>query len=93
MASDRVAYHLEVQRRLRGLLANVAGMLESEPTRQIEELIDANEVGLALEFMVGYLVEGDRRVSSDALTEIDDLAHTMGISDNIRDERAQLSGG
>jgi len=48
---------------------------------------------LALECTVGYLAEGDRRVSADVLTEIDDLARTMGISDAIRDERAQLLGG
>jgi len=40
-----------------------------------------------------YLAEGDRRVSSDALTEIDDLADAMGIVDAIREERAQLAGG
>lgn len=93
MASHRFAYYQEMQRRLRDLLANVARMLEAEPTRQIEELIDANEIAIALEFMVDYLVDTDRRVSSDVLTEIDDLAHTMGISDAIRDERAQLLGG
>ncbi len=92
MASDRAVYYQELRRRLRGLLANVAGMLESEHTLQIEEFIDANEVGLALECTVGYLVEADRPVPGDVLTEIDDLAHTMGNSDAIRDERAQLSG-
>jgi len=94
MASHpRAVYYQEMQRRLRGLLASVAGMLESEPTRQIEELIEANEVGLALEFTVDYLVGADRPVPADVLAEIDDLAHTMGNSDAIRDERAQLLGG
>ncbi len=93
MASHRFAYYQEMQRRLRDLLASVATMLEAEHTLQLEEFIDANEIGLALECTVGYLVEADRRVSSDVLTEIDDLARTMGNSDAIRDERAQLSGG
>jgi len=72
-------------------MAHLDRMLNAE--QNVEEFIDAYELGIALEWTVGYLAEADQRVSSDVLTKIDDLAHTMGISDNIRDERAQLPGG
>lgn len=73
------AYYRDLQRRLRGLLIALGDRLPAADRRQIEEFIDVNECGLALETIGDALAEDGVRVEQATLDEIARLAETMGL--------------
>jgi len=61
------------------LLAALASSLTSYDVVQIQELVEANELGVAFENFCTQLYERDAVCSSDQLNEITSIGTAMGI--------------
>lgn len=71
--------HEEVQGRTRGLLITLAPQLPAVTVGIVDEMIDANECGVALEIMSEMLVESGGVISEAALSEVASLVEEMGL--------------
>jgi hypothetical protein len=71
----------EVQGRLRGLLITVADQLPTFTVGLVDEMIGANECGLALETMSEMLVESDGRIEREVVVATEELVRFMGLDD------------
>jgi hypothetical protein len=71
----------ELQGRLRGVLIAVAEQLPSVTVGLVNEMIDANECGVALETISEMLVESGARIDVGELLDVERLAHDMGLED------------
>lgn len=87
------AYYERSQQRLRRLVVNLQDRLSPADRALVDEFIDANECGLALETIVDGLVEDGVRLDATLLDEIDDLAETMRLSPNLVDRLTSPVGG
>ena len=87
----RPSYYMELQAAMRELLAMVAGRLPSQTVSLVEELIDANECGVALETLAEMLEESHIRVSDDGLVALSRLVAVMSLDEAIV-ERARSRG-
>jgi hypothetical protein len=67
------------EERLRLLLPTLAGRLGSQDARSVEELIDHNECGVALENMCAQLHEFDAALSTTELDELRLIASLLGV--------------
>ncbi len=76
--------------RLDGLSAACRGFLTDEQALLIQEFVDASEFGVALDWLVAYLAEGQARVPAATVEEIDRLADAMGILGSIAEERGAI---
>ena len=81
----------ELARRLGGLSAACRGFLTYEQALLIQEFVDVSEFGVALDWLVAYLAEGQARVPASTVEEIDHLAGIMGISGSIAEERGAIA--
>jgi hypothetical protein len=70
-------YYQEIEDRLRAVLAGVADLLPVTTAAFVGDLLDHNELGLALEVMVDVLVESRATVRKDLVADLSDLARTM----------------
>ena len=86
MTERAAAPHEEVQGKARGLLIELASQLPSVTVGLVEEMIDANECGVALEIMSEMLVESRAVVSPDQLAMVSELVRIMRL-DSINVER------
>jgi hypothetical protein len=86
MTERPTSEHEEVQGRARGLLIAVAPKLSSVTVGLVDEMIDANECGVALEIMSEMLVESRAAISSEDLAMMNELVRTMRL-DPISVER------
>lgn len=71
----------ELQGRLRGLLITVADQLPAFTVGLVDEMIGANECGLALETMSEMLVESDSRIECDVVVAVEELVRLMGLDE------------
>lgn len=71
--------HEEVQGRVRGLLITVAPQLLAVTVGIVDEMIDANECGVALEIMSEMLVESGAVISAETLSDVSSLVEEMGL--------------
>jgi hypothetical protein len=74
-------YYLDLEQRLRSLLAEVAGLLPAEDADQVAEFLDHGEYGLALETLADALTAQGRPVPRLAFASITGLVETMGMDD------------
>ncbi len=79
MTSWPAARHEEVQGRVRGLLIAVAPQLPAVTVGIVDEMIDANECGVALEIMSEMLVESGAVISEQSLSDVSSLVEEMGF--------------
>jgi hypothetical protein len=70
-----------VQRRLRCLLITVADQLPAFTVGLVDEMIGANECGLALETMSEMLVESDGRIEREVVVATEELVRLIGLDD------------
>ena len=87
------AYYRDLQRRLRELLTVLGDRLLPDDRRMVEELIDVNECGLALETIVDALEEMAVEVDQSTVDEIARLAETMGLPSEQVGRRPPLGVG
>ena len=76
-------YYEEIAGILRGLLVRLDDRLASESVTLASELIDVNELGLALEFVADWLAEEELPVSSDERADMLALAARMQMGDRV----------
>lgn len=86
MTDRSAARYEEIQGRVRGLLITLAPQLPAKTVGIIDEMIDANECGVALEIMSEMLVESGGRIPKDSLLEVTALVDEMGL-DQINADR------
>lgn len=79
MTGKSSGYYEELQGQLRGLLIEVSDQLPSFTLGLVDELIDANECGVALETLSEMLVESGAAISSDTLDGILLLVDAMDL--------------
>jgi hypothetical protein len=71
--------HEDVQGRARGLLITVAPQLPAVTVGIVDEMIDANECGVALEVMSEMLVESEAVISEEILRQVASLVDELGL--------------
>jgi hypothetical protein len=76
----------EVQGRVRGLLITLAPQLPAVTVGLVDEMIDANECGVALEIMSEMLVESGGVISEKSLSDVASLVDDIGL-DRVKVER------
>lgn len=77
------AYYEAIRGRVRGVLIAVADVFASQQVGLVDELIDANEAGVALEMLVGMLAETHSAVSSEVVHQIERLVMDMELSSDV----------
>lgn len=73
------AYHEEMQGRVRGVLIALESKMSSEEAHSVGDLIDNNEYGIALEWLVDTLVEEGIAVEAPLLDDIQALLNRMKL--------------
>jgi len=84
MTSD--AAHDHIRGRVRGLLIAVADQLPAVTAGLVDELLDANEQGVALEMLSEMLVESNARIPPDVLMVFEEVVDEMQL-DRLNVER------
>jgi hypothetical protein len=72
-------YYQEIEDGLRAVLAGVADLLPVDTVAFVDDMLDHNELGIALEVMVEALVESRAAVRKDLVGDLSDLARTMQL--------------
>jgi hypothetical protein len=76
---SRLQSYDELQGALRALLIMVADQLPTSTVDLVQEMIDANECGVALETVSEMLVASDASIPSSALKVVADLTSSMDL--------------
>lgn len=69
----------DLQGRLRGVLIAVSDQLPPFTVGLVDEMIDANECGIALETMSEMLVESSGRIEDHVVAAVERLVDYMGL--------------
>ena len=77
MTSD--AFYDHIRGRVRGLLIAVADQLPAVTVGLVDDLLDSNEQGVALEILSEMLVESNARISTDVLSVFGELVDEMQL--------------
>lgn len=77
------SYYEEIAGRLRGLLIRLSDRPPAKDLTLIDEFIDGNELGLALEQMADVLCEDGAPVSRDERTDMLALVDRMMMDDRV----------
>jgi len=72
---------IEIEQRLRRLLDQFSKDLPTEQLKDMKELVDAGEPGVALENYCTQLVEYDISAPSTIVAELKELGEAMGIDE------------
>jgi hypothetical protein len=77
------AYYLDLQERLRSLLAEISQQLSAAEANQVVDYIDHNECGLALELLIYFLGDQDLRpITRSVFDSITGLIATMHLDEH-----------
>ncbi len=76
-------YYEDLQGQLRGLLIALEGRLTRDQAALLNELVDANESGVALEMMIDILSQQGEPIARQLLEQMVRLAERMGLSTTI----------
>lgn len=77
------AYYEEIAGHLHGLLIRLDDRLPGKDITQVAEFIDANELGLALEWMADALSEEEQPLAPDERTDMLALVERMRMDDRV----------
>lgn len=80
--------HDHIRGRVRGLLISLAEQLPPVTVGLVDELLDANEQGIAVEILSAMLVESKARISPELMAVFVDLVEEMNL-DPLNVERLQ----
>ena len=75
--------HADVTGRIRGLVIMLDDKITVEQSRAVDELVDADEFGPALEQLAGVLAETATSLPDDLRTDFDRLATQVGNRDRV----------
>jgi hypothetical protein len=76
-------YYEQLRGRTRGLLISVDHWFPPNQSSLLDELIDANECGVAVEMISSMLEEFHADVTPDEATAVDDLVRDMGLDAEV----------
>lgn len=76
-------YYEDIAGRLRGLLIRLCDRLQDNDQVVITELIDANELGLALEYVADALCEDEHPLSADERADMLSFVARMQMDDRV----------
>ncbi len=77
------AYYEDLRGRVRGVLIATAEFLPAKEVGLVDELIDANESGVALEMLTQMLVDARVSVDAQVIEQIDRLVRDMGLPHEV----------
>lgn len=83
-------YYEDIRGRVRGVLIAVAEAFPAEQVGLVDELIDANEAGVALEMLVGMLLEEGVPMDDSLVHQIERLVEHMGLSSELAKQVREL---
>ena len=86
------AYYEDLRGRMRGVLIAVAELFAAQQVGLVDELIDANEPGIALEMLSEMLVEVHAEVDPQVIEQMERLANDMGLSPEVAGRVRGLKG-
>ena len=75
---------------MRSVLNAVAEAFPAPQVSLVDELIDANETGVALEILIGILADARVPVASSVVEQILGLAREMELSPELRKRACEL---
>lgn len=75
-------YYENIRGRVRGLFISV-DPFPADEAALIDELIDANEPGVALEMLIAMLIERGTTIPSPLVDQFADLVRTMDLSPEL----------
>lgn len=76
---ERHAHWSETERQMRALMRALGGVLTQAEIELIDDFVDHNEFGLALETVFDDLVEEPRRITPEAVQAVQQLASRMKL--------------
>lgn len=79
MTSWPASQHEEVQCRVRAILIAVAPQLPAVTVGIVDEMVDANECGVAIEIISEMLVESDAMISEETLSDVSSVVTDIGL--------------
>lgn len=71
--------HEDIRGRVRGVLIAVADQLPSMTAGLVDELLDANEQGVAVEMLSEMLVESSARIGPEVMAVFEDVVEEMKL--------------
>jgi hypothetical protein len=80
---DRLRHWALTEKRERGLLAALSGVLSTATVQEAVKYLNHNELGLALETIVAALHDTGVRPADSVREEIRSIAESMGIADDL----------
>lgn len=83
MSAKDATYYDHQQGQLRGILIEVSDQLDPFTVDLVDELIDANEYGVALETLGDMLTIGGASISRDVFCRVSRLDTEMGLQGNV----------
>ncbi|MDP9072702.1 MAG: MafI family immunity protein [Actinomycetota bacterium] len=90
MSRFDAAYYEDLRGRVRGVLIAVAGFFPAQEVGIVDELIDANESGVALEMLSEMLVEAKARIEPQVVEQILRLVRDMGLLPDLAERVRRL---
>ena len=74
-----------IEQRIRNVLTHVRSQLESGVVAEIEEYLDHNELGIALEYLSEMLAEAEATLDEPIVSEVRDLTAVMELDADVAD--------
>lgn len=84
-------YHDDVRSRLHALTDTCERWLRPNEVAVLNDLIEANESGVALEILSEILPEANATLDERTLLEVTDLVQRMGLDPAVRERLAKLN--
>lgn len=88
------SYYEEIRGRARAALISVERSLERAQVSMLDELIDHNESGVAIEMMTAMLAESHASLTAEQSAQIERLVREMGLNESVaRQAQAMVAPG
>jgi hypothetical protein len=79
------AYHDEMQQKARAILVITGASISAEQLALFNDLVDANETGIALDMLTDALASSGAKIDVAAFRDIQALSEQMGLEAEIVD--------
>lgn len=77
------SYYEEIRGRAHAALISVERSLERGQVSMLDELIDHNESGVAIEMMTAMLAESQASLTAEQSAQIERLVREMGLNESV----------
>lgn len=80
-------YHQEMQQRVRGILIMVGEFTSAEQLALFNDLVDANEYGVALDMLTEALASSGSKIDTAVFRDIQSLSEQMKLGAEVLNRR------